>query len=99
MTRAIVLHPSDNVATLIDDAAKDTEASLNGQTSGTVRLVADIPYGHKCAVTALKRGDDILKYGQVIGRSTADIPVGDHVHVHNVEALRARGDHEEGEAL
>ena len=36
--------------------------------------------------------DDIRKYGQVVGRATADIRTGDHVHVHNVEALRGRGD-------
>jgi altronate hydrolase len=27
----------------------------------------------------------VLKYGWPIGRATADIAVGDHVHVHNVE--------------
>lgn len=92
MTRAIVLHEKDNVATLIDDAAKGDEATLTGVGGGTIGILADIPYGHKCAVVALKQGDDILKYGQVIGRATADIPIGDHVHIHNVEALRARGD-------
>ncbi|MDN2568074.1 UxaA family hydrolase [Aquibium sp. A9E412] len=92
MTRAIVLNPNDNVATLIDDAAAGAEAELTGEGSGTITILADIPYGHKCAVVALKSGTDILKYGQVIGRATADIAVGDHVHIHNVEALRARGD-------
>ena len=34
----------------------------------------------------------MLKYGIVIGRATHDIQQGQHVHVHNVEALRGRGD-------
>ncbi len=34
----------------------------------------------------------MLKYGQVIGRATADIAVGEHVHVHNIESTRGRGD-------
>jgi altronate dehydratase small subunit len=92
MTRAIVLHNTDNVATLIDQATAGDSAELTGEASSRIEIRADIPYGHKCAIVALAKGDDILKYGQVIGRATADIAVGDHVHVHNVEALRARGD-------
>lgn len=92
MTRAIVLHNTDNVATLIDRATAGESADLTGEASSRIEIRADIPYGHKCAIVALSKGDDILKYGQVIGRATADIAVGDHVHIHNVEALRARGD-------
>ena len=32
------------------------------------------------------------KYGEVIGAATRDIRVGEHVHVHNVEGKRGRGD-------
>lgn len=92
MTRAIVLNSSDNVATLIDDASAGAKVKLAGESSEQIKILADIPYGHKCAVVPISCGDNILKYGQVIGRATADIPVGDHVHIHNVEALRARGD-------
>ncbi|MPN58021.1 Galactarate dehydratase (L-threo-forming) [bioreactor metagenome] len=51
-----------------------------------------VPYGHKIAVRDIKAGEDILKYGEVIGRATDDIQKGAHVHVHNVESLRGRGD-------
>ncbi len=37
-------------------------------------------------------GDGVIKYGEIIGRATCDIDVGDHVHVHNVESQRGRGD-------
>jgi len=40
----------------------------------------------------IRCGEDILKYAAVIGRATKDIQVGEHVHVHNVESTRARGD-------
>ncbi|MFG1357614.1 UxaA family hydrolase [Xanthobacter pseudotagetidis] len=92
MPRAIVLDPSDNVATLIDPARKAEAATLGGARSGTVTLAADVPFGHKIALADIAVGANILKYGQVIGRATAAIPAGAHVHVHNVEALRARGD-------
>ena len=34
----------------------------------------------------------IVKYGEIIGRATQDIAVGQHVHVHNLESCRGRGD-------
>lgn len=92
MIRAIVLNESDNVATLIDTGTAGEEAKISGAGNATLKLSTDVPYGHKMATTQISNGADILKYGKVIGRATADIAVGEHVHVHNVESLRARGD-------
>lgn len=96
MLRAIVLHSDDNVATLIDPGRAATPVKLTGEASGEIELMTDVPFGHKCAIRAIAQGAEILKYGQVIGRATAPIRIGDHVHVQNVEALRGRGDIEEG---
>lgn len=92
MPRALVLHPEDNIATLIDPGSGGEEVSFSGKQSGSQKLGADVPYGHKIALRPIAAGEKILKYGQVIGQATAAIAAGDHVHVHNVEALRARGD-------
>lgn len=97
MKKAIVLHERDNVATLIDDVSKNTDVTLTGERDETLKIATDIPYGHKCALHPIRKGEKILKYGQVIGRATSDIALGEHVHVHNVEALRARGDQQEGD--
>ena len=91
MLRAIVLHPDDNVATLIDAGRASQSVQLSGEIAGQLELRADVPFGHKCAIRAISKGDAIRKYGQVVGRATAPIHAGDHVHVHNVEALRGRG--------
>ena len=40
--------------------------------------------GHKYAIKPIKLGENVVKYGMPIGHATADIAVGDHVHVHNV---------------
>jgi len=92
MVRAFVLNASDNVATLIDPAARGAAVSFVGQSSGSITATSDIAFGHKIAVQPIRRGDQIIKYGKVIGQATQDIAAGAHVHVHNVEALRARGD-------
>ena len=51
-----------------------------------VRLVGDsnVPTGHKFALCDIKAGEYVIKYGEVIGRATADIASGEWVHSHNV---------------
>jgi altronate dehydratase len=51
-----------------------------------------IPTGHKIALRAVAAGTLVHKYGQAIGRASAPIAPGEHVHVHNVEGVRGRGD-------
>ena len=93
MIRAIVLNPGDNVATLIDSGAEaDATVELRGEKKGKVTLQQPIPFGHKVALGEIGTGDDILKYGKVIGEASATITVGEHVHVHNVDSKRGRGD-------
>lgn len=48
----------------------------------------DVPIGHKIALTDLKEGDTIIKYGQDIGRMVAPAAKGTHVHVHNLKTKR-----------
>lgn len=33
-----------------------------------------------------------MKYGESIGRANEDIAFGEYVHIHNMEAMRGRGD-------
>jgi (2R)-sulfolactate sulfo-lyase subunit alpha len=48
----------------------------------------DVPIGHKVALTDIKSGDTVIKYGQDIGKAVADIAKGEHVHVHNLKTKR-----------
>src|SRR5262249_68800 len=48
----------------------------------------DVPIGHKVALTDIKSGDTVWKYGQDIGKAVANIAKGDHVHVHNLKTKR-----------
>jgi (2R)-sulfolactate sulfo-lyase subunit alpha len=60
------------------------------ETDETVSITAmeDIPLGHKLALSDIKKGDTIIKYGHDIGRAVADIPKGRHAHVHNLKTKR-----------
>lgn len=92
MPRALVLNDSDNVATLIDSGKAGDACALQGEAKGTVRLLADVPFGHKVCIKETSAGQEIFKYGTVIGKASAAIALGAHVHIHNVESIRGRGD-------
>jgi altronate dehydratase small subunit len=92
MTRAIVLNPEDNVATLIDAGRAGESCQLMGELKGELVLLEDIPFGHKVCIAEMPKAAVVTKYGQVIGRASKSIKLGEHMHVHNVESNRARGD-------
>jgi len=49
---------------------------------------SDVPIGHKVALTDIKSGDTIWKYGQDVGVAKANIAKGEHVHTHNMKTKR-----------
>jgi (2R)-sulfolactate sulfo-lyase subunit alpha len=83
---------SDNVGVVV----------VEGLTAGTEMLCvvthdnsdfrltakADIPIGHKVALTELTEGDTVIKYGVDIGRMVGPAEPGGHVHVHNLKTKR-----------
>jgi altronate dehydratase len=84
------MHDADNVLLAVADLPPGTHVA-----AGDGEIVAtreEIPSGHKLARRDVAAGELIVKYGQPIGRATANIAPGEHVHVHNVESLRGRGD-------
>ena len=90
---AIMLTDADNVATALRELTRGEEARVGvGERTFLVPVRQGIAFGHKLAVTDIRLGDAIRKYGEVIGRATQDIQSGTHAHVHNVEGLRGRGD-------
>ncbi|MDP3853761.1 UxaA family hydrolase [Phenylobacterium sp.] len=67
-----------------DDVATALVALAAGDSAGGVTARTAIPAGHKIALNAVAAGDPVLKYGWPIGRASADIAPGDHVHSHNL---------------
>lgn len=90
---ALVMDERDHVATALRDmTAGETIRYRKGGQLETVTLLDPIPFGHKVAIEAVPAGTDVRKYGEVIGRSVTGIERGRHVHVHNIEGIRGRGD-------
>lgn len=87
--QALVMHADDDVALVVVDVEAGQGVEADGRV---IRAAQPIPSGHKTARRAIARGELVRKYGQPIGRATADIAPGEHVHTHNLESLRGRGD-------
>ena len=80
----LVLDPHDDVGTALRDLAAGSSATSG---SMTVRVREPIPAGHKIAMGPIAKGGTVRKYGWPIGRATADVARGDHVHGHNLATL------------
>jgi altronate dehydratase small subunit len=87
---ALRLKDDDHVAVCLRDIPTGGRLEFDGGLAVTAR--GAIPAGHKVALRAIAAGELIRKYGQTIGRAGIAIAAGEHVHVHNVEGTRGRGD-------
>jgi altronate dehydratase small subunit len=90
-SRAVVINQKDNVATVVTPMKTGSTVSIGVQGRlEKIKLLSDIPMGHKFALRAIPANADVIKYGEPIGKATAAIARGEHVHVHNVVSHRAR---------
>ena len=51
-----------------------------------VTLYQRILIGHKLALRAIKKSEEILKFEMPIGSAREDIVTGNHVHTHNMQS-------------
>ena len=89
----------DNVATVFtNNVTADMTADVVDKkgNKSQIRILSDIPHGHKVALTDIHPGEEVIKYGEAIGVATQEIAAGDYVHVHNMDSQRGRGDLEGG---
>ena len=78
MNDMIHIHPADNVAVALKPIPAGTQ--FEGVTAK-----ADIPQGHKMALTDLAENDQVVKYGFPIGHAVQPIAAGEWVHTHNMK--------------
>jgi altronate dehydratase len=83
--RVMVIYEKDNVAVALEPINAGTVVSVEIKSRiEKIRLLSNIPMGHKFALKDMGEGEAIIKYGEPIGQSTVRILRGEHVHVHNV---------------
>lgn len=81
MRKVIRINDIDNVCVALADLKKGDIVEVCGDG---LTVSEDITKGHKIAVTDIKNGQNVVKYGFPIGHATLDITRGSHVHTHNL---------------
>lgn len=96
----LVIHEKDNVATALRDLERGAIVRVAGVQGAVehLQLLEAIRLGHKAALGTIDQGSMVIKHGRPIGRATAPIERGQHVHVHNVESLSVEDEAMEGGA-
>ena len=78
----IRINPSDNVAVAINSLQKDNRIEIE---NNSFYLKSDIPAGHKFALTDIKKGENVIKYGFPIGHARHDIAQGEFLDDHDIK--------------
>ena len=85
---ALLMDPKDNVVTVITDVpAGETVTYRNGEQVCSLTAQEDIPYCHKITLVDLKKGEDVIKYGESLGVMTEDTAKGHWVSHNNLVSV------------
>jgi altronate hydrolase len=75
--KTLVLNPTDNIAVAL------ANLDVGTPTPQGVTTTKRVPKGHKFTIRPVRAGEAIVKFGQIIGFASVDIPAGEWVHEHN----------------
>jgi altronate hydrolase len=78
----IRINDDDNVLVVLEELKKNTEIEVDNLK---LKLLEDIPKGHKVALKKIGINQEIIKYGYVIGHAVVEILPGEWVHSHNIK--------------
>lgn len=83
MKRFLKINAADNVCVALDELlASGEQIEVEGVK---ITLKSDVARGHKIALRAIQKGEDVIKYGYPIGHATQPIEAGEWIHSHNLK--------------
>ena len=85
---ALMMDEIDNIVTCVTEVAKGEDVVYQkGSELLSVRAEEDIPYCHKIALKDFDEGDEVLKYGELIGKTNGPIAKGHLVNHENIHSV------------
>ncbi len=78
-----MINEADNILVCCQKIQIGEYVSVSGNH---YEMSASIDVGHKIAITCIKQGEKIMKYGVPIGSAISNIKAGEHVHMHNMKS-------------
>lgn len=86
---ALVIDDTDNVAVALTDLVKGDECIVRFHNrEEVIKVVEDISFGHKFAITNIGQNESVLKYGEEIGKMSVPVQKGEYIHNHNMYCER-----------
>lgn len=79
----IIINIEDNCATSLDKILQDEVLEIH---NNLIKIKQEILFGHKFALKNINKGNQVIKYGEIIGIAIKDIKSGDWVHLHNIQS-------------
>ena len=90
--KVLIFSNRDNVGTATQEMRPGELFLAKSKLGQALKVRETIPFGFKLALENIPKAGEVIKYGEIIGRSTRLIQAGEMVHVHNIEGTRGRGD-------
>lgn len=86
MSKALHIHSKDNTAVCTSEvkAGEEVEVIDSDGSRSFINAVSSIPFCNKIALIDIQEGEEIFKYGEVIGKAIAFIPKGTLVNHLNI---------------
>ena len=82
MADFIQINPADNLIIALRDFSQGEVIFVENKE---LKIIGDVPKGHKIALIPISENEDIIKYGAPIGHATKAIEAGEHIHVQNIK--------------
>lgn len=85
---ALLMERTDNVVTCVTEVPQGGQVAYRrGEEVLTLTAREDIPYCHKIALADIAEGQDVFKYGEMIGRAVKAIGRGCWVSHENIVSV------------
>lgn len=85
---ALMMENTDNVVTCVNEVPAGAMAVYRKEDEiCMVKAEEDIPYCHKIAITDIPKGKEIIKYGEIIGKTSEEIKKGYWVSHNNLFSI------------
>lgn len=86
--QALLMDDRDNVVTCVKEIkAGENVVYRRGEEYLSVKAEEDIPFCHKIALTDLAEGAEVLKYGELIGKTSCPVKKGYWVSHKNIYSV------------
>ena len=82
-TKLLRIHKNDNVVIVVASVHLGDNEVIDGRN---ITFAQEIGIGHKVAAKHIKAGEKVYKCGVPIGSAKEEIPVGAHIHLHNLKS-------------